>query len=102
MYFYTGRSVVNHVGRSVLSTSAILLYLGTLLYRFQNKQLLLLARGVFDKQVFVIIHYFSGKQLSSLCIYSTVHNFINYRKIPFENVFFRSPPEALWKDRSVK
>lgn len=47
-------------------------YCKMLLYSFQNKQFLILAQGVFDRQAFVIIHYLLGKQLPCLYIYSTV------------------------------
>lgn len=70
--FHTGRTSVNNVERSVLSTLATLDHCKMLLYSFQNKQFLMLAQGVFDKQAFVIIHYLLGKQLPCLYIYSTV------------------------------
>lgn len=47
-------------------------YCKMLLYSFQNKQFLIPAQGVFDRQAFVIIHYLLGKQLPCLYIYSTV------------------------------
>lgn len=41
-----------------------------LLFPFQNKQPLILARGVFDKEALGIIHHSLGKQSPCLCIYS--------------------------------
>lgn len=68
--FHTGRMIVNDVERSGFSTSATLLYLRMLLFPFQNKQPLILARGVFDKEALGIIHHSLGKQSPCLCIYS--------------------------------
>lgn len=75
---------MNNVKRSIFPTSVTLLYLKMLLYHFQNKQFLILAQGVFDKQAFLIIHYFLGKQLPCLCIYSTTYILETKEKIPFE------------------
>lgn len=85
---------------SGFSTSAMLLYLRMLLFRFQNKQPLILARGVFDKQALGIIHHSLGKQSSCLCIYSSVYIRINEGKNPFLK-HVSSKPEALWEGQAV-
>lgn len=98
--FHSGRMAVNDVECSGFSTSATLLYLRMLLFRFQNKQPLILARGVFDKQALGIIHHSLGKHSSCLCIYSSAYICINEGK----NLFLKhvtSKPEALWEAQVV-